>query len=371
MYFADLNLTHFRNYYQQELHFSPQINCFVGANGSGKTNLLDALHFLALTRGFRSTQDKFAVKKGETYFFNGATLVKNEAKLKIDVNYLKGKGKKVIFNQKPLVKMSEHIGRIPLITILPNDTELINGPSAGRRKFLDMLIAQYDHSYLNHLIHYEKILAQRNALLKLMGEQRFFDKEQVEIWDTQLIPHGIAIYKGRESFLRDFMPYFEEFFKKIVSNEEKPFIEYRSQIEENTIDGWLKLMAEHQERDRVQQYTTGGTHRDDLNFHINDHSARNFGSQGQQKTFVISLKLAQYRLLERHTNIHPILLLDDIFDKLDEHRLQSIANLLDRDIQGQTFITDTSYERLAEVFSKNISREVKFFMVKDGVAQEW
>jgi DNA replication and repair protein RecF len=370
LHFSDLQLTHFRNYYQQELRFSPGINCFVGANGSGKTNLLDALHFLALTRGFRSTQDKFAVKKGETYFFNGATLIKDNAHLKINVNYLKGRGKKVIFNQKPLVKMSEHIGRVPLVAILPHDTELINGPSAGRRRFLDMLIAQYDPSYLNHLIQYDKIIAQRNALLKLMGEQRFFDKEQVEIWDSQLIPHGIAIHQGRKVFLQDFMPYFEDFFKKIVSNDEAPHIEYKSHVKENTIDGWLALLAEHQERDRVQQYTTGGTHRDDLTFRIDEQSARNFGSQGQQKTFVISLKLAQYRLLEQQTGIAPILLLDDIFDKLDEHRLQSIANLLDRDIEGQTFITDTSYERMVEVFSKNIQREVKYFSVKDGVAEE-
>ena len=370
MHFADLKLTHFRNYYQQELLFSPGINCLVGANGSGKTNLLDALHYLALTRGFRSSQDKFAIKKGEDFFFNGGTLVKNGANLSIHVNFLKGKGKKVIFNQKPLAKMSEHIGRVPLVAVLPNDTELINGPSINRRKFLDMLIAQYDKSYLNHLIQYDKILAQRNALLKLMWEQRFFDVEQVELWDTQLIPHGIAIYKGRNEFLKNFKPFFEAFFRNIVSKNETPEITYKSHIEDNSINGWLNLLAEHREKDRVQQYTTGGIHRDDLIFKINEQSARNFGSQGQQKTFVIALKLAQYRLLEKQTNIAPILLLDDIFDKLDEHRLQSIANLLDRDIEGQTFITDTSYDRLASVFSKNINSEVKFFEVNAGKAEE-
>jgi DNA replication and repair protein RecF len=369
MHIIALQLTQFRNYDELALDFTAGINCLTGPNGSGKTNVLDALHYLAFTRGFRNTQDKMAVQDGESFFFIGSDIQKQGVKRSIQCNFVKGQGKKVLVNRQPLKKMSDHIGELPLVVILPADTDLINGPSADRRRFMDMLISQYSKKYLTHLIHYDRLLAQRNAQLKQFGEHRYFDQDQLDMWTTQLIPHGIAIYKERKAFVEEFLPVFEEKFKKIVSVKEKPTLRYKSHVEENSIEGWLQLLKNNQPKDQVNQYSGVGIHRDDLVFSINEASVRNFGSQGQQKTFIIALKLAQYQLLQGHTNEAPILLLDDIFDKLDENRLASIARILDREIEGQIFVTDTSIERMKEIFSHG-EKEAKFFQVKEGKVEE-
>lgn len=359
-------LTQFRSYLDLQLSLSPHINCFAGPNGAGKTNILDAVHYLSFTRGFRHHQDKQAMQDGAAFFFVGSDWIKDGKTRQVACNFMKGKGKKLLINQKPVERMSDHIGQIPLVAILPSDTDLINGQSADRRRFLDMLISQYDHSFLNHLIQYEKILQQRNALLRLMAENRTFDEEQIELWDEQLIPHGVAVRHGRETFVEAFEPVFREYFAAIVSEKEQPSIRYRSQIDQNDADGWRSFLAQNREKDRVNGYTSGGIHRDDLVFHIDEHSVRNYGSQGQQKTFVISLKLAQYQLLEEKTSMQPILLLDDLFDKLDRDRLGQIAGLLQEKVSGQIFITDTSLPRLQDVFEGK-DREVKYFAVKDSV----
>ena len=366
MHFHRLQLTQFRNYAGLDLEFSPGINCFFGPNGSGKTNILDALHFLAFTKGFRTSQDKQAVREGDGFFLIQAELTDTHRSFVVACNLVKDQGKKMLIDQAPLEKMSHHIGTIPLVAILPNDTELIVGPSAARRKFLDMLISQYDSAYLQHLIQYEKLLARRNALLKLFAEQHRFDAEELDIWNTQLVPHGIRVYERRQTFLEEYLPVFEAFFRQIISQREQPHIRYRSQITQNSIDGWLELLHHNQARDRANQYTSAGIHRDDLIFTINDQPVRNFGSQGQQKTFVVALKFAQYFLLNRHTSTTPVLLLDDIFDKLDESRLVSISHLLDREIGGQVFVTDTSYERLARVFQPLSEKKAAYFQVNFG-----
>ncbi|MDW3651349.1 MAG: DNA replication/repair protein RecF [Bacteroidia bacterium] len=366
MYIQSLYLNNFRNYEELKLDFSSGINCFCGPNGAGKTNILDAIHYLALTRGFRNNQDRQAVKKGEQYFLDQGEIQQGEHSWQVQCNFAQGKGKRLIVNKKTLRKLSEHIGRIPLVAILPHDTELINGPSAGRRRFLDVLISQYDSAYLRHLIQYDKILAQRNALLKQFAEDRRWDEEQMELWDAQLIPHGIGIHGGRSQFIEDFQPIFAEYFKEIVAEDEVPRLTYYSQLEENTEAGWIDLLKNNRMKDQVNQYTGVGAHRDDLRFYIDEQSVRNFGSQGQQKTFIISLKLAQYQLLEAHKEISPVLLLDDIFDKLDDQRLGRIAAILDQKLKGQTFITDTSYERLAKVFDTKSSGELRFFSVNSG-----
>lgn len=352
-----------------ELAFSADINCFTGPNGAGKTNILDALHYLAFTRGFRSTQDQQAVQQGQQFFFNGTTMVKEGKEKRVACNFVKGKGKKILINQKPLKKLSEHIGDIPLVAILPNDTELIHGPAQGRRRFLDMLIAQYSPSFLHHLIQYDKILSQRNALLRLFGEQQRFSKEELELWDMQLIPHGIAVQTGRVEFIEAYQPVFDQYFADIVSSEEKARLRYRPSVEENTAEGWKEALDRQQERDRVNHYSSVGVHRDDLLFYIHDRPLKNYGSQGQQKTFVIALKLAQYQLLQTQKSIAPILLLDDIFDKLDEQRLGRIAQMLNQDIKGQIFITDTSYERLSEILDGDSQRKIAYFHVNAGTVR--
>ncbi|MEO0581476.1 MAG: DNA replication/repair protein RecF [Bacteroidota bacterium] len=365
MHFQQLHLIQFRNYTEQQLTFSPDINVLTGPNGAGKTNVLDALHYLAFTKGFRNTQDQQAVQRGAQFFFDGGVLIRENRKRQVHCNYQKGKGKKLLINQEPLKKMSEHIGYIPMVSILPHDTDLINGPSAGRRQFMDMLISQYDPMYLQQLIQYNRILGQRNALLRQFGEQRYFDPEQLALWDMQLIPRGLAIHSGREAFIERFLPIFEQYFHHIVSDMEMPHIRYKPSVPQATAVGWETALQEKLERDRVNQYSGVGVHRDDMGFEIDERSVRNFGSQGQQKTFIIALKLAQYKLLQEQRALAPILLLDDIFDKLDEKRLARIAQMLDEEVQGQIFITDTSQRRMQEIFAQS-QRQVKFFQVKSG-----
>jgi DNA replication and repair protein RecF len=369
MYVSRLQLLQFRNYTELDLQFSPGINGITGPNGSGKTNILDALHYLAFTRGFRSSQDQQAVQEGASFFLTVGQLHRQDRQEEIQCNFVKGKGKKLLVNQTPLPRLSEHIGEIPLVAVLPQDTELINGPSAGRRQFVDMLISQYDRTYLQHLIQYNRLLSQRNALLRLMGEQRYFDPEQVALYDEQLIPHGLAIHAGREDFLAQYQPVFARYFRRIVSETETPSLRYRSQLSDNTPQAWRDLLAAKQDKDRYNQYTSVGTHRDDLVFKIDEQSVRNFGSQGQQKTFVIALKLAQYELLAEQTGRAPLLLLDDLFDKLDQYRLGQIAGLLLEEIRGQVFITDTAHERLSNLFPAEADKPVQFFSVREGQVQ--
>lgn len=368
-YLSRLQLTQFRSYTDLELQLSAHINCFAGPNGAGKTNILDAIHYLSFTKGFRHHLDKQAVQDGADFFFIGGEWINGKKKRQVHCNFLKGKGKKLLINQKAITKMSDHIGQMPLVAILPSDTDLINGQSADRRRFLDMLISQYDHQFLHHLIQYEKIIQHRNALLRQMAEDRRFDEEQVELWDEQLIPHGIAVKNGRTSFVEAFSPIFAIYFAEIVSEKEAPSIRYRSQVEDNTTEGWRTFLQQNRDKDRANGYTTGGIHRDELVFQIDEHSVRHYGSQGQQKTFLISLKLAQYQLLEEKTGMPPILLLDDLFDKLDRSRLGQIAGLLQTKVKGQIFITDTTLPRLKEVF-ESCDREVLFFTVQDSEVGE-
>lgn len=367
-YLEGLQLTQFRSYLELMLDFSPDINCLTGPNGAGKTNVLDALHYLAFTRGFRHHQDKQAVLDGTQFFFIGGTWVRDKSRKQVHCNFMHGKGKKLLINQKPVDRMSDHIGMIPLVAILPSDTDLINGPSGERRRFLDMLISQYDHQFLHHLIQYDRALQQRNALLKMMAEQRYFDADQLALWDTQLIPHGQVIRDGREQFVEAFAPIFAEYFSAIVSDREQPHLHYRSQLPDNEAATWQQFLTDNQEKDRVNGYTVGGIHRDELVFRIDEHSVRHYGSQGQQKTFVIALKLAQYELLQQRSGMAPLLLLDDLFDKLDRHRLGQIADLLASKVSGQVFITDTSLEKLQEIFADS-ARELRYFRVADATVQ--
>ncbi|MDX1906210.1 MAG: DNA replication/repair protein RecF [Bacteroidia bacterium] len=366
LYFSRLHLLQFRNYTELELHFSPGINCITGPNGAGKTNILDALHYLAFTRGFRSTQDQQAVQEGADYFFDGGVLMEREIPVQIHCNLVRGKGKKLLINQKPLEKMSEHIGRIPMVAVLPDDTALIHGPSADRRRLMDMLISQYDPAYLRSLIRYEHLLAQRNALLKQFGARGGYDREQLALWEAQLSPEGIRIRQGRETFLAAYEPEFEAAFRQIVSAHETPVITYKPGLEDNTPAGWDYAFERTLDKDRALQYTTAGIHRDDLSFSINGLPVRNYGSQGQQKTFVIALRLAQYRLLAHQTGRDPLLLLDDIFDKLDESRLARIAGIVEQEVAGQVFITATSADRLRAAWGDTPRRPVWYFDVRQG-----
>lgn len=304
-----------------------------------------------------------AIQEDTSFFLIQGQFIRDESQYAVQCNCMKGRGKKLLFNNKA-IRPSEYYGMMPLVAVLPSDTDLINGAAAERRKWIDMLIAQYDRAYLQHLIQYEKIIAQRNALIKYFSENNTFDNEQLSLWNEQLIPHGIALLLRRKAFLAEFQPLFERYFRAIVSDKESPEITYQATVAENTHEAWQLLFEKSLDKDRILQRTNIGVHRDDVLFSINGISAKHFGSQGQQKTFVIALKLAEYDLLEAHTGVSPLLLLDDIFDKLDESRVAGIAALLHQRTAGQVFITDTSHERLARVFApENTQREVLFWEV--------
>lgn len=363
MHFADLHLTHFRNYAGLSARFSAGINVITGNNGEGKTNILEAIHFLSMTRGWHSKTEKYALKESEQYFIIEGILHEGDAIHNVQCNYLPPKGKKIILDKRPLQKMSDHIGRIPSVAVLPSDTQLIDGSPSVRRKFMDSLISQYSPAYLHQLITYEHALQQRNALLALMGERKRWDPEQLSLWNAQLIPPGIFISQQRRQFIERYAPIFLEYFHRIVSDREVPTLTLETQYERNDPDEWhLRFLADL-DRDRYAARTGSGIHKDDLVLAIDGQPIRNYGSQGQQKTFVIALKMAQYELLAAEKGMAPLLLLDDIFDKLDMQRLQAIARMLDERVAGQVFITDTSLERCAKVFSAVKNRELKYFCV--------
>ncbi|MFM2376552.1 MAG: hypothetical protein RLZZ165_1649 [Bacteroidota bacterium] len=363
MHFPELRLTHFRNYAALTAHFSVGINVITGNNGEGKTNLLEAIHYLSMTRGWHSKTEKYALQEDEQYFILEGILQDGDIRHNVQCNYLPPKGKKIVVDKRPLQKMSDHIGRIPSVAIMPSDTQLIDGGPSVRRKFMDSLICQYSHEYLQQLILYDHTLMQRNALLTLMGERRRWDPEQLQLWSQQLVRPGIFILEMRKQFLAKFWPVFLEYFKAIVSDREEPKITLETQFRENTPAEWQSRFQADEERDRYAQRTGSGIHKDDLVLQIDGQGVKNYGSQGQQKTFVIAMKMAQYELLGKEKGLAPLLLLDDIFDKLDVNRLRAIARMLDERVQGQAFITDTSLDRCKMVFSEVKNREIQYFYI--------
>jgi DNA replication and repair protein RecF len=365
MHFSALKLTHFRNYAQLALDCGPGINCLTGNNGEGKTNVMEAVHYLCMTRGWAAKSERYALQEGMPYF-SVEGHVQGTAAMEVQCNYMPPKGKRILVDRRPLPRMTDHVGRIPVVTVLPDDTQLIHGTPGTRRRFMDALISQYAPSYLQALLAYEHALAQRNALLALLHERGAWDAEQVAWWTAQLIPQGRIIQQQRAAFLAAFEPIFLRYFHRIVSEKETPTLVLETQFTSDTAEEWQQRMQDGLTRDRHAQRTGVGTHKDDLVFTIGGQPVKNYGSQGQQKTFVIALKLAEYELLEGRCQTAPILLLDDIFDKLDAHRLAAIAGLLEDPIRGQVFISDTSLERIRGVFAHVKAREIRYFHVGQG-----
>ena len=365
MHFSALKLTHFRNYAQLALDCGPGINCLTGNNGEGKTNVMEAVHYLCMTRGWAAKSERYALQEGMPYF-SVEGQVQGAAAMEVQCNYMPPKGKRILVDRRPLPRMTDHVGRIPVVTVLPDDTQLIHGTPGTRRRFMDALISQYAPSYLQALLAYEHALAQRNALLALLHERGAWDAEQVAWWTAQLIPQGRIIQQQRAAFLAAFEPIFLRYFHRIVSEKETPTLQLETQFTSDSAEEWQRRMQDSLPRDRHAQRTGVGTHKDDLVVTIGGQPVKNYGSQGQQKTFVIALKLAEYELLEGRCQTAPILLLDDIFDKLDAHRLAAIAGLLEDPIRGQVFISDTSLERIRGVFAHVKAREIRYFHVGQG-----
>ena len=357
MILKSITLTNYKSFSAKTVDFDPKINCFIGPNGIGKSNVLDAIYHLSFGKSYFNPISSQNIKHGEDFFAIKGSY-KNESKEEVVIINFKKNDKKVIKrNNKKYEKFSDHIGFIPLVIISPSDRNLIAEGSDIRRKFIDSVISQSDKKYLENLINYNKILTQRNSLLKLIFKNKNFDKQTIQVYDSQLESIGEKIHMKRKMFLNDFIPVFKDKYKSISNNNEDVDIRYKTDLE---FDKLSVLLQENIEKDMFLQYTSKGIHKDDLVFNINDYSVKKFGSQGQQKSLLIALKLSQFDFLKSQNKNNPILLLDDIFDKLDKNRVKQIINLVSADDFGQIFISDTDEERTIESI-KEINNSNKIF----------
>ncbi|MCX6243129.1 MAG: DNA replication/repair protein RecF [Bacteroidetes bacterium] len=365
MYLKKLTLTNFKNYSQADYQFTDKINCFVGNNGVGKTNLLDAIHYLSFCKSYFNPIDSQNIRHQEDFFaINGVYIRKEDSPEHLQCIQKRNHRKKFLLNKKEYDRLADHIGQFPLVMISPYDRDLINDGSELRRKYIDSVISQFDKFYLDDLINYHKALFQRNALLKTFSERKYFDTGELEIWDEQMIRLGTIIHEKRKTFLDQFIPIFRHYFNFISCEEEKVDILYQSQLSDGEYGA---LLADAVGRDRSAQYSTVGIHKDDLDFMISGYPAKRFGSQGQQKAFVIAIKLAQFDYTRNIKGFKPVLLLDDVFDKLDDLRVQQLISLVSENNFGQVFITDTSEDRIRKIFD-NMEIEHKIFRISSAVS---
>ncbi len=359
MILKNLNLINYKNFAVAEYDFDEKINCFVGKNGVGKTNILESIYFLSFTKGYFNSVASQHIKHKESFFVIEGFYQKDNREEIIHCSLKKGHKKVVKRNGKEYTKLSDHIGKIPLVIISPNDRDLIADGSDVRRKFIDGVIAQADKSYLVTLIKYQKTLMQRNSLLKYFAANHTFNALNLEIYNEQLIEFGTSIYNKRKDFLIDFIPVFKEQYRLISNGVEQVNLKYKSQLEHQNFNDLLK---ENLQKDKIMQYSTVGIHKDDLIFKIDDYPIKKYGSQGQQKSFLIALKLAQFHFIKKQTDKKPLLLLDDIFDKLDEDRVSQLIQLVNDDNFGQLFISDTNAKRTEKIIKKT-KQSYKMFVL--------
>ncbi len=359
MYLKNLTAVNFKNFQEVVLEFVPRLNCFIGDNGAGKTNLLDAIYYLSFTKSFFNSVDYMNVRHGENWFMLKGLYDRTGQEEEIICSYQDSQKKQIKRNGKVYRKMSEHIGLLPLVMVSPGDSILIMGGSEERRRFMDGVISQFDSGYLHDLIRYNRVLMQRNNLLKQAAQGQYSDSEVIDVYDEQLSEAGAKIYERRKSFIHDMVPVFQKYYSIISKGVEVVGLEYLSDLSSGLMYDQLKATYA---RDKVVQYTTSGIHKDDMNLILGEHPMKKIGSQGQQKTFLIALKLAQFEFIANVSGLKPILLLDDIFDKLDKNRVEQIVKLVSGDQFGQIFITDTNREHLDAIL-RSVTSDYRLFMV--------
>ena len=360
-----ISILNYKNLEQVELDFSPKMNCFIGQNGMGKTNLLDAVYYLSFCKSATNPIDSQNMMHHQDFFviqgFYETELGDTE---EIYCGMKRRQKKQFKRNKKEYTRLSDHIGFIPLVMVSPSDSELISGGSEERRRFMDVVISQYDKEYLEALIRYNKALQQRNTLLK---NEQGFDEELMEVWEEMMAASGEVVYRKRCAFIEEFIPIFQTFYSQISQNKEEVGLVYESHAQQGNL---VQLLKESRQRDQIMGYSLKGIHKDDLLMQLGDYPIKKEGSQGQNKTYLIALKLAQFDFLRRtgsHTT--PLLLLDDIFDKLDASRVEQIVKLVAGDKFGQIFITDTNRDHLDKIMQK-IEGEYKVFSVEGGAIHE-
>lgn len=356
MYLENISLINFKNYQEINLVFSKQINCFVGENGSGKTNLLDAIHYLSMTKSAFNPVDQQNIRHGAPFFTVQGQFTK-ERKHHVFCSLQTGQKKVFKHNKKPYDKLSEHIGDFPVVLIAPDDTDVIREGSEIRRRFFDSILAQTDRIYLENLIRYNQVLRQRNSLLKQFSSRNYFDKDLLEPYSRLLLQTGQLLYEKRKDFIAGFKPEVARHYENISEGKEKVDLQYVSDLGQPDHE---KIFRENIKRDLLLQRTTSGVHKDDYEFLINGYPLKKTGSQGQQKSFLISLKLTHFDVVKNSKGYKPILLLDDIFDKLDDKRIAKLMAMVAGDAFGQLFVTDALPERAARIL-ENIKADVKVF----------
>ncbi|MDB5030610.1 DNA replication/repair protein RecF [Mucilaginibacter sp.] len=362
MYLKQLSVINFKNYEEAGLTFSEGVNAFLGNNGAGKTNLLDAIHYLSLCKSYFNPIDSQQIKQGTDFFIITGTFSKNDKQEAVACSVKRNQKKQFKRNKKDYQRLADHIGLLPLVMVSPYDISIIIEGSEERRKFIDNVISQTDNLYLDELIIYNKVLANRNALLKMIADTGRYDPGLLEILDEQLITSGSRIFEKRKAFMEAFTTIFNKHYQFLSDDAEQVELIYESQL---LNENFAALLKKNIERDRALERTTAGIHKDDLQFAIHGMPMKKFGSQGQQKSFLIALKLAQYSFLNQQKGFKPLLLLDDIFDKLDDQRVTKLMQMVSNHDFGQVFITDTSDARVKNIFT-HMGVPIKLFKVKAG-----
>jgi DNA replication and repair protein RecF len=378
MHLQKISLAHFKSYEYESFEFSERVNCIVGENGTGKTNLLDAIYFLALTKSSISNQDALSINhEAEYMMIEGAFVISdfgfgiadcstskseitNHKSEIINVSLQRGQKKAVLRDKKAYERISEHIGRFPVVMLSPNDTDIIRDGSEERRKFFDGVMAQLDSEYLENLLQYNRLLLQRNSLLKQFAERNYVDELLLDVYSDPLVKVSLKLYHARNEFITEFLPLFKKHYDTLSDSREEVEMIYESEV---GAENFMQIFRKNRQRDLAAQRTTIGSHKDDFIFEINGFTLRKFGSQGQQKSFVIALKLAQFEMLTKVKGFPPLLLLDDIFDKLDDRRIQQLITMMVDGTFSQVFITDARPERTRQLLG-DLGVEVKYFEIK-------
>ena len=361
MILKNISIINYKNIKGVNLELSPKINCLIGHNGVGKTNFLDAIYYLSFCRSAGNPVDSQIITHGEDFFMLEGNYLDDGGDVEnIYCGMKRGSKKHFKRNRKEYKRLSQHIGLIPLIFVSPADASLIEGGSEERRKLMDVVISQYDYSYIEALTNYNKALQQRNALLKMEEEP---DAALMEIWEQEMARNGELIYQKRDQFVQELIPIFQRIYQHISGQREEVSLKYVSHCQRGPL---LEVIQRDRFKDRAVGYSLHGVHRDDLEMLIGDFQMKREGSQGQNKTFVLALKLAQFDFLRRtSSNTTPLLLLDDIFDKLDAQRVEAIVQLVSGENYGQIFITDTNRDHLDKILHES-DGEYKIFTVENG-----
>ena len=366
MYLEKLRLINFKNYEDIEFAFNDEINCIVGKNGAGKTNILDAIHYLSVTKGFVTSADNLSIRQGASFFTILGNFEKGENQISVKCQLQQGDKKNIAVNNNSYEKISDHIGLLPVVLMAPYDTDLIRGGSEIRRKFFDGVISQISQHYLVRLLQYKQALRQRNALLKQFYQSSNVNEDLIEPYDQLIIRLGKLIYEQRKSFTENIIPKISDHYKDISGEQEEISIKYLTDYSKGDFEKRYRNAFKH---DVFTSRTSMGIHKDDYNFEMNGTPVRKTGSQGQQKSLVIAIKLAQFDIMRETNNYKPILLMDDLFDKLDEGRMSKIINLVAGHAFGQIFVTDARPERTISIF-KEIDATKTIFEIKDNRAFE-